>query len=175
MNAAIHLDFVASAPRSPLAWLCLLAGALLLAGAADRHAEAEARLMQAEQQLSRLQRQHKDVLATASTARGVKDTRNQGQQREQKLLDDAARADWRRALSAVEAAVNKDVAILSLNQEGSGKRLRIMAEARSIDEALQFAERLRSHGKFAEVLLGSHEQHNSTGIGVLGFSLLASW
>lgn len=175
MSPALHLDFIASAPRSPLAWLCLLAGALLLAGAADRHAEVEDQVMQAEQQLSRLQRQHKDVLATANMGRSANDSRSQGQQREQKLLDDAVRADWKRALTAVEEATSKDVAILSLNQESGGKRLRIMAEARTIDDALQFAERLRSQGKFAEVILGSHEQHNSTGIAVLGFSVLASW
>lgn len=176
MNPVLHLDFVAAPARPLLAWVCLAAGAALLAVAADRHAEVEDEVLQAEYQLSRLQRQHKELLAgSAARSNTAKDSRNQGYQREQKLLDDSARADWKLALSAVEASLGKDVAILALNQEGGGRMLRITAEAKTISDALAFAERLRVNGKFSEVLLGSHDQRNSTGIPVLGFTLRASW
>lgn len=175
MNPALHLDFVAAPARPLLAWVCLAAGAALLVVAADRYAEAEEQVLQAEQQLSRLQRQHKELLAGSAARSTAKDSRSQGYQREQKLLDEAARGDWKQALTAVEASLGKEVAILALNQEGGGRSLRITAEARNIGDALAFAERLRVNGKFSEVLLGSHDQRNSTGIPVLGFTLRASW
>lgn len=174
MSAHLHLDFVAAPRRPPLTWLCLLLGAALLAMAADRYAEAEEQVLQAESQLARLQRQNKNLLL----AQGRSDkggSQAQSQQREQKLLDQAARADWQPVLSAVENAVDAKVAILDLNQEGAARRLRISAEARTIEDALAMAERLRSSGKFADVMLSSHENRKSTGIDVLGFTLLANW
>lgn len=215
MAAPLHLDFVAMPPRSLLAWPCLLIGALLLALAAERYAGAEDELLQAERQLERMQRQHKQLLAGAASARGGKDARAQGQQREQKLLEETARGDWKQVLAAVEAAlpvpvvatadaptdapgtaavltpvaadektadaadkaakVLGPVALLNLNHEGGSRRLRLQAEARNIDDALAFAERLRKSGRFSEVVLGSHERRKSTGMDVLGFTLQASW
>ena len=174
MNPRLHLDFVAPPPRPALSWLCLLVGAGCLALAADRYAVAEDNLMQAEQQLIRTQRQYRELLADATSTRGDKASRGQGMQREQMLLNDAARPDWKNTLVAVEAALDKDIALLALNQEDGGRRLRLQAEARNIDDALAFADRLRASGKFSEVMLGSHERHQSTGMDVLGFMLTAN-
>ena len=84
-------------------------------------------------------------------------------------------ADGQPVLTAVETATDKDIAILALNQEGVSRRLRISAEARNIDDALAFAERLRLSKTFSEVMLSGHENRKSTGVDVLGFTLMATW
>lgn len=173
MSRAVRLDFVAALPRPGLAWVCLLCGAVLLGLAADHYAALEADVAQAETQLSRLQRQHK--LQLGQHGRSDSSTQQQGAQREQRLLDTVARSSWQPQLQAVEAALGKEVAMLSLNQEGTARRLRIAAEARTIDDALAFVERVRGSGRFSEVMLSGHDTHVSTGIEVLGFTVLAAW
>lgn len=173
MSRTLHLDFIAVLPRPRLAWICLLCGVVLLGLAADHYAELEADVAQAETQLSRLQRQHK--LQLGQRGRSEAGAQQQGAQREQRMLDTVARSSWQPQLLAVEAAVSKEVAILSLNQEGTARRLRMAAEARTIDDALAFVERVRSSGRFSEVMLSGHDTHVSTGVEVLGFTVLAAW
>lgn len=173
MKRPLRIDFIAALPRPKTAWVCLLCGALLLGLAADHYAELEAEVAQAEAQLNRLQRQHKLLLG--QQGRSDSGTRQQGAQREQNMLDAVSRNTWQPQLQAVESALNKDVAILSLNQEGAARRLRIAAEARTIDDALAFVERIRKSQRFSEVMLSGHDNHVSTGIEVLGFTVLAAW
>ena len=169
----ITLDYAAQARRPLFSWVALAGGALLLALAADGYADLTDEAERLDAQVDRLKRQ----MAASQTAKGRSDqaARERGQQRERDLLGAAAGDEWTAPLSAIELALDKDVALVSLSQETAGRHVRIGLEARRIEDALAFAERLRASGVFEDVVLTNHEIKKSTGIEVYGLSLVLTW
>lgn len=169
----LSIDF-AALPRRPFAaWLVLAAGAMVLALAADRYADLSDEAEQLDGQVARLKRK----ASSTQTARGRSElaARERAQQHESDLLGQVSGADWAAPLQAVESAIDEDVALVAMSQEFSARRLRISLEARKIDDALAFAERLRASGRFEEVVLTGHETKKSTGIEVLGLTFVLTW
>lgn len=169
----IDLDFVVP-PRRPLAaWAVVAIGALLLVLAADRYAELSDEADALESQVARLKRQ----LGAPAAGKGKAEqaAREKSQQREQELLAQALAGEWTDPLKALETAADAKVALLSLSEEFAARRLRIGLEARTIDDALAFAERLRQSGRFDDVILIGHETKKSTGVEVLAVNFVATW
>jgi hypothetical protein len=169
----IDLDF-AQPPRPPfVTWIVLAAGAFLLALAADGYADLADEAGRLESQVNRLQRQ----TSSPQSAKGRTElaARERSELRQRELLASVAGSQWTLPLQAIETALDKDVALVALNQEFAGRHIRLGLEAKSIDDALAFAERLRATGRFDDVVLTNHETKKSTGVDVLGLTLVLTW
>lgn len=169
----LHLDFVAPPRRPFVAWLVLVAGAIMFALAADRHADLQEEAEHLEAQVARLKRQAKfpnQGRRQSGLQAGEQDLR-----RESDLAILTVGKDWAQPLQALEAAADERVALISLSQESSGRRIRITAEVRQIEDALAFASRLRASGRFTDVLLTGHETKQSDGMEVLSVTFLITW
>lgn len=82
---------------------------------------------------------------------------------------------WETVLRELELAVDSRVALLNLDTDTTTRRTRLDAEARNIDDALGFAERLREIPLARRVLLLAHETRKAPAGAVIGFSLQIDW
>jgi hypothetical protein len=82
---------------------------------------------------------------------------------------------WDKAFSALEAADEPGVALLSVEPDSRRGELRLVAEARDMSGMLAYLERLRSERPFARVALQQHEVSTEDPSGPIRFSLVAQW
>jgi hypothetical protein len=82
---------------------------------------------------------------------------------------------WDSVLREIEIAVDPRVALLSLDTDMTAARTRLVAEARTIDDALDFAARLRDTPIARRVLLLAHETKKAPAGTVIGFTLQIDW
>jgi hypothetical protein len=139
------LDFAAREAATPrLAWIALGLGALLFALAADRYTTAIEANEQLAGDLARIERRarHADRQAGETPAAPAAQL---------------AAFPWPRALGALEAARNADIALLSLDTDAGQRRSRVGGEARNIDAALAFVSRLHAAPPVAGAVLVAHE------------------
>lgn len=169
MSSRRIFNFAASeAPSAPLAWLALVAGALLLAVAADRYAGAATETESLVRQEERLKRKA-GAEAPEKVRQAASEKSAPAGRRE------AAVFPWDILLREVELAADSRVAFLALDTDAAQRRSRIGAEARSIEDALAFAGRLGESPLASRVLLLSHEMKKNHAVPVVGFSLQVDW
>lgn len=161
-------DFVATEAATPLlAWIALLAGALLLVLAADGYTAAMEEYERLSRQADKLQRRAKTAdLASRSAA--AEKSAPAGRRT-------ATPFPWDLVLREIELAADRSVALTSLDTDVALQRTRLVAEARSIDAALAFASRLRATPLASQVLLLTHEAKKDPAGPVVGFSLQIDW
>jgi len=169
----LALDYAAPPRRPFFAWIVLAAGALVLALAADGYADLDDEATRLDSQVDRLKRQ----TSSPQSAKGRTElaAKERGQQRERELLSKGEGGVWTRPLQAIEMSLDKNIALVALSQEFTGRHIRLGLEARNIDDALAFADRLRATGRFDDVVLTNHETKKSTGVEVLSLTLLLTW
>ncbi|AXS80143.1 hypothetical protein [Dechloromonas sp. HYN0024] len=169
----IILDYVTPPGRPFFAWIILVAGAVVLGLAADGYADRVDEVQLLETQLTRLKRQ----TSAPQTAKGRSQVaaKERSEQRERELLAKASGVSWASPLTAIETALDRDVALIALNQEFSARRIKLGLEAKSIADALAFADRLRATGKFDDVVLTGHETKKSSGVEALGLTFVLVW
>lgn len=169
MSGKRDFNFVVEGERpGALAWALLAIGAIALAVVADGFAAASSDNEQLLRQSERLQRRTKTVIVAQRRS-----------DREQKSVvvtrQDKAPFPWDGALTEVEMAVDRKVALLSMNTDASARRTRLTAESRTIDDALALASRLRESPLVREALLVSHEARRDGPVPVIAFSLQVDW
>jgi hypothetical protein len=168
MAGLADFNFVADGERRPvLAWALLVAGALALAVAADDFAAAASDNDRLAGQAEHLKRKAKSTSAAVAAAPGQKSAL--AERRE------APRPPWDSLLSEIELAADARVALLSLDTDAAARRTRIVAEAKTIDDALAFAARLRDSPLIDDVLLLGHEGKKGQAVPVVGFTLQLDW
>lgn len=163
------LNFVVEGERpGALAWALLAIGAIALGIVADGFAEANAENEQLLRQSERLQRRTKTVV--------VAERRSERKEKSAVATrQDQAPFPWDSALTEVELAVDRNVALLSMNTDAAARRTRLTAEARTIDDALALASRLRESPLVRDALLASHEAHREGPVPVIAFTLQIDW
>lgn len=148
-----------------LAWLLLLAGAAANVMIADRYAVAEEEHALLERRIARLERR----LAPAA------DPARETQKSALALRRQAPDFPWDEALTALEAAIDRDIALLALESDAAAGSTRLSGEARDIDHILAFAERLRGSPAVRRALLAAHDTRQSPAGAATGFVLQIDW
>jgi len=64
---------------------------------------------------------------------------------------------WGDLFDAIETAATKDIALVALQPDAAGDVVRITAESRSLDEALDFVRRLQDTRRLSGAHLASHQ------------------
>lgn len=82
---------------------------------------------------------------------------------------------WNELFAAVEGAVGEHVALLGIQPDPAGARVTLSGEARSIGEALWFAQRLAAGGTLADAFLTGHEFRRDGAQRPVRFTLSARW
>jgi Tfp pilus assembly protein PilN len=148
-----------------LAWLLLLCGSVAQIVIADRYAAAEEAHAVAERRIARLERRLAPVAAVApATQKSALAERRQ-----------TPTFPWNEALTALEAAIDRDIALLALESDAAAGTTRLSGEARDIDDILAFAERLRASPAVRRALLAAHDTRQTPAGAAIGFVLQIEW
>jgi hypothetical protein len=162
-------NFVVEGERpGALAWGLLAIGAIALIVVADGFAAASSDNEQLGRQAERLQRRVKSVVV--AERRSDREQKSAVATRQEK-----APFPWDGAMTEVELVVDRNVALLSMTTDSSTRRTRLTAEARTIDDALALASRLRESPLVREALLVSHEARKDGPVPVIAFTLQVDW
>lgn len=161
----------------PLAWLLLVLGLLLCAGAGllawrlqvQRHAD--------QAQIDSVRRRVAAPLLVAAAAPVTAALPQIGAA--QATVVNAAvlqlNLPWRALRDAVGAATPPTIALLALEPDAHKQTLRLTAEARNSDEMFAYVEQLKAQELFSAVLLTRHEINDQDPNKPIRFQLDAVW
>jgi hypothetical protein len=167
MRRIADFNFAVARPGHPVfAWLLLLAGGLGSIVVAEQYSAMEEEHDTLSRQAGRLERKFKPPAVSRAPA---------AQKSALAERHEATPFPWDIVLRELEIAVDPHVALLSLDTDRVASRTRLVAEARNIDDALGFAERLRDTPVARRVLLLAHETKKSPAGMVIGFTLQIDW
>lgn len=165
----LDLDFHRSPRPSPWGWALLLAGltgviVLLLAhrqisDEASRH-RATIERIEARLPGASLTAAAPADDATLAAARRVAEQQQQ---------------PWPELFASLEAADNKDVAVLTLDPEPGRGVLKIHAEARNLSAMLAYQRRLEEGGALRQVVLQAHDLEKEATEAPVRFHIVANW
>lgn len=166
----IHIDF-ADRRRGSLPGIVLLIAGMACAGwSAANFIDADERQARAESRLARLTRKLEGAPRRVSVEPEIR-----------RLFAGAVRVQgelqrpWDQLFRDVESAVDASVALLGFEPDVGKRQLRLVAEAKNLDDALAFAARLESTPSLAGVHLTQQEQRQSDGVPAIGFGVVADW
>lgn len=171
----LNLDFGSRPTSSGLAaWLLLASGTLASAVALDAHLAAREDLARLG---AKVERQRQMLARTEKAAARAPHAASPATDAEAPLRRIAGELSipWDGVLEALELAIGDQVALLAVAVEGKGRELRLEGEARSLAEALEFAQRLRDSLRFEDVALSRHEEKQAGAVVVVRFQMRAVW
>lgn len=171
MNRPIGLDFLGEEGGRRLGLAVLAAGALAAALAGWRFASLHA-------EIESLTRRVEAAPMRAPAAVGLKRVASADPaadlRRAQAVLDGLS-TPWNDLFAEIERAVGPRVALLGIQPEAASGRVTIQAEAKSLGEALDFAERLGRGTLLGDPFLSSHEVRTQDPNRPVRFTLVARW
>lgn len=164
----LELDFRRS-PRPPLwSWALLLSGLAALVGVLTVHHRITD---ETNRHLASIQRIEIRLPGASQAARPADDA----------ALASARRAvaqsqpPWSELFATLEAADNKDVALLALAPEPGKGHLKIQAEARNLAAMLAYHRRLEEGGALRQVALQEHDIAKESKEAPVRFHIIADW
>ncbi len=155
---------------SSLGLVLLFVGAVALLATVDDYLEAADFAERQENKVIYLDRQIGKLTRSAQTSVVKMDP---AEWRSLQTLSDELTYPLDQQFLAVERSLSDEVAILSLQPEPKAGRLKILGEAKSLDAAIGFGERLKGSAGFQSVDVTHHEYRMVGAVRVLGFSILA--
>ena len=173
--AALQLDFVrpvASAWRwvgwcaLALAAIGVVAGSEVCSRVAQAHEAAQGRHDLVEARLRGSGPRRAVVAPDAQTLADV--------HRANAVIDQLT-VPWEDLFGAVEAADARGLGLLSLTPNARERSLRLVGESRSIDELLDYVERLAAQPTLSQVHLLGYSTPARDGVSVVSFNLAATW
>ena len=177
MNA-LQINFVAPPRRA--SWLGWGLATLGLVGAlvvAQHYSTAQDALDDALADQTRLQQRktppgasHKPQHATA----GGRDERQSATQVAAQMSEQL-QLPWDALLKELERLSLPDVALVQLDLQGHGRKLRLQGEAHDMDAVVKYAQALRQSPLLAGVVLSGSEERTIGAATVLRFTLEATW
>lgn len=164
----LELDFRRSPPPGLLSWLLLLGGlvtsiALLLA---HRQITEETR-----DHLASIRRIEAKLPGASLTGKPVDDAALANARR----VVTQGQHPWSELFATLEAADNKDVAVLALAPEAGKGHLKIHAEARNLNAMLAYHRRLEEGGTLRHVALQEHDIEKESAEAPVRFHIIADW
>ncbi|HQT00790.1 MAG: hypothetical protein B7Y26_07880 [Hydrogenophilales bacterium 16-64-46] len=109
--------------------------------------------------------------AAPGTAPALPPTRQAAQASIAALLD----APWQPALGAIEAARDPRIALLAVDAQQAGRQIKLMAEARSLSDALDFVEALEARPEIVRASLTQHEIRSDSPYAPVRFHVALEW
>jgi hypothetical protein len=82
---------------------------------------------------------------------------------------------WDALFGELESASGKDVALIGIQPDGSGRQVRLAGEARRFEDLLAYVARLEGTAGFANVFLIGHEVRADAAGQPVAFTLSADW
>jgi Tfp pilus assembly protein PilN len=82
---------------------------------------------------------------------------------------------WDALFGELESASNANVALLSIQPEGGGRKVQLAGEARRFEDLLAYVARLEGTDGFANVFLTEHEMRNAGTDRAVSFTIVADW
>lgn len=172
-----HLDLLRRRPRPPLsAWIVLIAGSLVFAAVAAwdalAAAEFETRRLAVERELKAM----KEASAAARPA-GVPLDSSQVAEEFGKALRVSANLNspWAELFATLEGEIERPVGLLTLDMDAARQNFTLSAEARNFDEMLAYLRFLQNCGRFAEVVLHTHQINQQDREKPIRFRISARW
>lgn len=168
---ALDLNFVGRRrPQAPGVVLLVL-GCVAVAASLLDYRQVSARA-EADQRAVRETARQRASLPVPRARADVRELR-QELQRANTLLRQMS-VPWEGLFAAVEQTAGRDVALLSLHPDVAAQQLRISGEAKSIEHALAFAQRLGASALLEDAHLTGHEAV-ADGAFPIAFALSARW
>jgi hypothetical protein len=171
---AFTLDFVPRRNRpSLLGWLILGAALLLVCAITMEYFDAQERLDEAQQQLSRAERaqQRASGLQLSRKPVPVSDI----ELRRAARLAASLQGPWLQLMPQLEAASNADITLLLLNADTGKAQINVAGEARSLEAVFDYAKRIGAQPGFASVQVQNYEFHRIGSQELVQFKLGARW
>jgi Tfp pilus assembly protein PilN len=170
---ALDIDFLRQRPTvPPLAWLLLLAGAIGMALVLLDAAAARDELQAAQEQLERRQR----IARAGQPARPARAVAlSAEQQRAGERLEAALDRPWGPLLADLETLACDRVALIGLELQADGQRLRLVGEARQMADVVAYVRRLRALPSTRRASLSAHEQRQEGNVALVRFTVDAQW
>lgn len=174
-SAALQLDFVrpvASAWRW-VGWLMLAAAVLGVVAWSEVYSQVaqarEAAQGRHDRVEARLRGNGPRRAVAAPDAQTLADV-----QRANMVIDQLA-VPWDDLFNAVEAADARGLSLLSLTPNARDRSLRLVGESQSIDELLDYVDRLAAQPTLSQVHLLGYSTPVRDGVSVVSFNLAATW
>lgn len=109
--------------------------------------------------------------AAPGTAPALPPTRQAAQASLAALLD----ASWQPPLGAIEAARDKRIALLAVDARLAGRQVKLVAEARSLSDAIEFVEALEARPEIVRASLTQHEIRSDSPHAPVRFHVALEW
>lgn len=171
----LDLDFQRGRRTGPLGWTLLLCGVLLAGLVLLQRQEIAVETASRERELHRLERllqRDGDAWAPLSAAESRAQDATLAEMRR---VSAQMNLPWGQLFGTLEAIRMEDVALLSLAPDARKRKLRISAEARSLEAMLEFHRRLEQSDNLSDVSLLNHEVLAQEPERPVRFNLLATW
>lgn len=173
----ISLDFRKQVPRVSMAGIILLlAGAAVVAQMAVQSADLKSRINEAEQKLTRLEKEGQRRLQQAGQPALVADGAALQLEISQAndILHQLSRP-WHGLFKAIESSDEKQIALLSVQPDMQRRVLRLGGEAKNFDALLAYVGRLEKNEGLSKVFVTQHEIRSQDPEKPVRFTLVASW
>jgi len=172
---AIALDFARPAsPSARIAPVLLVIGIAALAAAGLHYRGVAAGLAQREAGLAQQRELARRALpALAADAAATPEAREQIRKANEVLAQ--INVPWGELFSAIEAAQEKDIALLAIRPDARARSVSIAGQAQDMTDVLAYMARLEAGGRLREVLLTGHEIRLQEPAQPTQFALDARW
>lgn len=174
MTMKLHLDY-AAAPHATPKWVWALLAISLSAVAV---AVWQYQRLSAERAGLALQLQSRSVTTSAPRVAPLSGEA-QAVQKEQVKQANAVLAElgrpWMIMFAQLEAAADKEIALLQVRPDAAKGRVQIVGEARHLADVLEYVRRLTTEGAMNDVVLEQHEVVEADAQKPVRFALSARW
>jgi Tfp pilus assembly protein PilN len=171
----LQLDFLHPG-RAPvrMGMLLLVAGLASVAVVGWHHQNVAAQAAELNRRLADTQRLVRRELPAVQETTGDPKAVAQEVIRANAVLANLA-VPWDALFGELEAAADPNVALLSIQPEGGGRRVRLAGESRRFEDLLAYIARLESTAGFANVFLVGHELRSVGAERAVAFTVSADW
>ncbi len=150
----LHLDFVAREPVPAGAWIALAAALACAAASVFATIRLAGEVERAESQNARTRAKVERPAAT----RGPRESQALNEEvRRARLVSQQLAFPWGSLLDAIESAATRQTALLALQPDVPQGVVRITAEAKELDDAIEYVRRLSASPALRNVHLSGHQ------------------
>jgi hypothetical protein len=165
---ALQLDFQRPPPPSIFGWVILLAGLAALVALLGTHRMLADEIGARRATIKRIEA----LLPGAGTPTG---RNNDAALTAARQVMERSKLPWSGLFSALEAAGDKDVALLAVTPDVGRRQVKIQGEARHLAGMMAFHRRLQQSEGLNQVVLVDHVVSKETAEAPIRFHIIAAW
>ncbi|WP_256214858.1 PilN domain-containing protein [Nitrosomonas eutropha] len=172
---SLKLNFPYHGQRFPVVgYILLLLGVALLLSAVYQLKQTMSKITYWEAREVRITQQQKHTRQPRTPIARI----NKATQQELKQVNDILRQlnfPWEALFDSLELAASKEVALLSLQPNVSGRAIRISGEARNLAGLVEYVQALEQEPVFRNTYLASYKTRQDDPYHPIVFSIMATW